>query len=70
MSRLKCLIHEIHQHSLWQVLGIYLGGASVALQGIEALVPGLDLLGWAAAFTVLWMIVGLPSGAPMRTRRC
>ena len=41
MSRLKRLIQEIHRRSLWQVLGIYLGGAWVVLQGIEALVSGL-----------------------------
>lgn len=39
MSHLKRLIQEIHQRSLWQVLGIYLGGAWIALQGIEALFP-------------------------------
>ena len=43
VSRLKRLIQEIHRHSLWQVLGIYLGGAWVALQGIEALVSVLGL---------------------------
>ena len=36
MSRLKRLIQEIHRRSLWQVLGIYLVGAWVAFQGIEA----------------------------------
>ena len=43
MSRLKHLIQEIHRRSLWQVLGIYLGGAWVALQGIEALASVLGL---------------------------
>jgi hypothetical protein len=37
VSRLKRLIQEIHRRSLWQVLGIYLVGAWVAFQGIEAL---------------------------------
>ena len=46
MSRLKRLIQEIHRRSLWQVLGIYLGGAWVALQGIEALVSVLGLPEW------------------------
>ena len=41
MSRLKRLIQEIHRRSLWQVLGIYLVGARVAFQGIEALASGL-----------------------------
>ncbi len=43
MSRLKRLIQDIHRRSLWQVLGIYLAGAWVALQGIEALVSVLGL---------------------------
>ena len=43
VSRLKHLIQEIHRRSLWQVLGIYLVGASVAFQGIEALVSVLGL---------------------------
>ena len=56
MSRLKRLIQEIHRRSLWQVLGIYLGGAWVALQGIEALVSVLGLPGFAAVL----LIIGLP----------
>jgi hypothetical protein len=43
VSRLKRLIQEIHRRSLWQVLEIYLVGAWVAFQGIEALVSGLGL---------------------------
>ena len=43
MSRLKCLIQEVHRRSLWQVPGIYVGGAWVAFQGIEALVSVLGL---------------------------
>ena len=46
MSRLKRLIQEIHRRSLWQVLGIYVGGAWVTLQGIEALVSVLGLPEW------------------------
>ena len=34
-SRLKPVIQEIQRRSLWQVLGIYLGGALVVLQGID-----------------------------------
>jgi hypothetical protein len=40
MSRLKRLIHEIHRRSLWQVLGIYLGGAWVAVAMVVALLVG------------------------------
>ena len=60
MSRLKRLIQEIHRRSLWQVLGIYLGGAWVALQGIEALVSVLGLPEWVPGFALVMLIVGLP----------
>ena len=60
MSRLKRLIQEIHRRSLWQVLGIYLVGAWVAFQGIEALVSGLDLPEWVPGLAVLVMIIGFP----------
>ena len=60
MSRLKRLIQEIHRRSLWQVLGIYLFGAWVALQGIEALVSGLGLPERVPGLAVVLLIVGLP----------
>ena len=60
MSRLKRLIQEIHRRSLWQVLGIYLVGAWVAFQGIEALASGLDLPEWVPGLTVAILIAGLP----------
>jgi TolB-like protein len=60
VSRLKRLIQEIHRRSLWQVLGIYLGGAWVALQGIEALVSVLGLPEWVPGFALVVLILGLP----------
>jgi hypothetical protein len=60
VSRLKRLIQEIHRRSLWQVLGIYLVGAWVAFQGIEALVSGLGLPEWVPGLAVVLLIVGLP----------
>jgi TolB-like protein len=60
MSRLRSLIQEIHRRSLWQVLGIYLGGAWVALQGIEALVSVLGLPEWVPGVALVALIVGLP----------
>jgi hypothetical protein len=60
MSRLKRLIQEIHRRSLSQVLGIYLGGAWVTLQGIEALVSVLGLPEWVPGFALVLLIVGLP----------
>jgi TolB-like protein len=60
VSRLKRLIQEIHRRSLWQVLGIYLGGAWVTLQGIEALVSVLGLPEWVPGFALVVLILGLP----------
>jgi len=60
VSRLKGLIQEIHRRSLWQVLGIYLVGAWVAFQGIEALVSGLGLPEWVPGFALVVLILGLP----------
>jgi TolB-like protein len=60
VSRLKRLIQEIHRRSLWQVLGIYLGGAWVTLQGIEALVSVLGLPDWVPGFALVVLILGLP----------
>jgi adenylate cyclase len=60
VSRLKRLIREIHRRSLWQVLGIYLVGAWVAFQGVEALVSGLGLPEWVPGLAVVLLIVGLP----------
>jgi TolB-like protein len=42
------------------VLGIYLVGAWVAFQGIEALVSGLGLPEWVPGLAVVLLIVGLP----------
>jgi adenylate cyclase len=60
VSRLRRLIQEIHRRSLWQVLGIYLVGAWIAFQGIEALVSGLGLPDWVPGLAVVILIAGLP----------
>jgi TolB-like protein len=60
VSRLRSLIQEIHRRSLWQVLGIYLVGAWVAFQGIEALASGLGLPEWVPGLAVVILIAGLP----------
>jgi hypothetical protein len=44
MSRLKRLIVEIHRRSLWQVLGIYVVGAWIALQVADTVTAALGLL--------------------------
>ena len=60
MSQTRRLIREIHRRSLWQVLGIYVGGAWVTLQGVEALVSGLGLPEWVPGFAPVVMIMGFP----------
>jgi hypothetical protein len=60
VSRLKRLIQEIHRRSLWQVLGIYLVGAWVTFQGIEAFAFGLGLPEWVPGLAVVVLILGLP----------
>jgi tetratricopeptide (TPR) repeat protein/TolB-like protein len=60
MSRFKRLIVEIHHRSLWQVLLIYVGGALVAYQAVQALTEGLGLPQWFPGLAVMLFIIGLP----------
>ena len=60
MDRIRQLIREAHRRSLWQVLLIYIGGALVGYQAIQALTEGLGLPAWFPALAILLFIVGLP----------
>ena len=60
MARLRQLIHEIHRRSLWQVLAIYLVGAWIGYEVVQAMTEGLGLPDWFPAFAVVLFIVGLP----------
>jgi eukaryotic-like serine/threonine-protein kinase len=60
MNRLRVLIHEIHRRSLWQVLGIYLGGSWLMYQVITTLTQGIGLPGWVPGFSVVLFLIGLP----------
>jgi serine/threonine-protein kinase len=60
MNRLKQFITEIHRRSLWQVLGIYLVGAAVGYQLIQALTEGLGLPDWFPALAIVLFIILLP----------
>ena len=52
------------------MLGIYLVGAWVAFQGIEALVSGLGLPEWVPGLAVVILIAGLPTeGMEVRAPR-
>ncbi len=58
MSQVKRLIHEIHRRSLWQVLGIYLGGSWLAFQVVKELGETTVLPSWVPTFA----LVGVSSG--------
>lgn len=60
MMRLKQLIREIHQRSLWQVLGIYVVGSWLVLQIVDTLAGALGLPDWAAPLALFLLVVGLP----------
>jgi serine/threonine-protein kinase len=60
MSRLKRLIVEIHRHSLWQIVGIYLGGAWLAYEIIQGITEGRGLPEWLPAFALVLLVIGLP----------
>jgi hypothetical protein len=47
------------------VLGIYLVGAWVAFQGIEALVCGLGLPEWVPGFALVVYVLGVPRLDPI-----
>ncbi len=58
MSQVKRLIHEIHRRSLWQVLGIYLGGSWLAFQVVKELGETAVLPSWVPTFA----LVGVSGG--------
>lgn len=60
MSHLKRLIAEIHRRSLWQVLGIYLAGAWVALQVVREVTLTLHLPDWVPPLAFVLLVIGLP----------
>jgi serine/threonine-protein kinase len=54
MSRLKRLIHEIHQRSLWQILLIYIGVSWGVLEAADLFAERLGLADW-----LFWVALGL-----------
>lgn len=60
MSYLKRLVHEVHRRSIWQVLGIYLGGSWLALQVVQYVTDHVALPGWVPAFALVLLVIGLP----------
>lgn len=54
------LIHEVHRRSLWQVLGIYIVVAWIALQVVDVLASNFGLPPWFPAMALALLILGLP----------
>jgi hypothetical protein len=54
MSRLTRLIHEIHQHSIWQILLIYVGVSWGVLEAADLFSERLGLANW-----LFWVALGL-----------
>ncbi len=57
---MKKLIREIHRRSMWQVLGIYLGGSWAALQAVDVLAGNFGLPHWFPGLALGLLVLGLP----------
>ena len=51
---------EIHDRSIWQVLGIYLAGSWIALQVVDTLNSTLGIPEWVISATFVLLAIGLP----------
>jgi eukaryotic-like serine/threonine-protein kinase len=60
MTFWRKLIHEMHRRSIWQVIGIYVVGAWIALQVILALHASLALPDWVPPLAIVLFMIGLP----------
>ena len=57
---MKKVLQEIHDRSLWQVLGIYLAGSWVVLQVVDQLVQSAGLPDWVPSLALVLLLIGLP----------
>lgn len=60
MSRFERLIVEVHRRLVWQILAIYVVGAWIGLEVIQALAQNLGLPGWFPPLAIGLLILGLP----------
>lgn len=60
MKRFRALVSEIHQRSIWQVLGIYVAGSWVALEVAGTITESFGLPEWFPAFALALLVLGLP----------
>ncbi|MGD8497115.1 MAG: tetratricopeptide repeat protein, partial [Gemmatimonadales bacterium] len=57
---MKNVLHEIHDRSMWQILGLYLGGSWLVLQVVDTLNSTVGMPAWAVKASFVLLAVGLP----------
>jgi TolB-like protein len=60
MSRLKRLLVEAHQRSLWQALVIYLGASYAVLEAVQLFRDEFGLPDWLLPVALALLLIGLP----------
>jgi hypothetical protein len=60
MSRLKRLLVEAHQRSLWQALLVYLGASYAVLEAVTLFRDEFGLPDWLLPVALILLLVGLP----------
>lgn len=60
LSPFSKLAYEFQHRSLWQIVGIYIGGAWMALQVVDILVDNVGLPAWFPGFAIALLVIGLP----------
>jgi TolB-like protein len=60
MSRLKRLIVEAHQRSLWQALLVYFGASFALVEVLDVFIERFGLPSWLFAVAVTLLLIGLP----------
>lgn len=57
---MKDLLNELHERSMWQVLGMYLGVSWIVLQVVDVIGNNFGLPDWVAPAALILLLVGLP----------
>lgn len=57
---MKSVISELHERSMWQVFGMYLGVSWVVLQVVDVIGNNFGLPDWVAPAALILLLVGLP----------
>jgi hypothetical protein len=60
MSRLKRIIRETHQRSLWQALAVYLGASYAVLEAAAYFRDEFGLPDWLPPVALVLLLIGLP----------